>query len=677
VTHRGEKVRLEGRVLRLGRREVPLLSGALHYWRLDPEAWAPALREVRNLGLPMVETYVPWAVHEVGPGAFDFGERNPRNALGAFIDRVEEAGLLLFLRPGPHINAELTHFGIPRRVIDDPACQARSARGNPVVLVFPPRMFPVPSYASEAFHAEAGRWFDAVGAVVRDRIWPRGPIVLLQVDNEAAYYFRNGPYDQDYHPDAVALFRQFVQSRHGGPDAAARAHGAVDADHIEPPERFDATGHEDLVPHLDWAAFQEHLIEHALTKMRARMEQAGLAGVPTVHNLPLGDGGLNVSLPGVARTVDLAGLDYYHGRGEYQAIKRRTLYLAGTVPAPYAPEMGAGAPPWFTPLDHHDSLFCIVTAHAFGLRGMNLYMAVDRDRWYGAPIDAGGTPRVEAGAYKHVLGALHRARFHALHRRVQVALMWPREYARLARAAHTLGPVSSSTIEAITGSPVAAVRDTTFGFDGPVQLRWWRSLTLAAQVLTEAGVPHVYVDSDAPEERFAGMRLVIAPTHELVSARRWLLLEALAAKGARVLHGPKHPERDEHLREARFTPIPGSLLLELDDEEAIRQAIGAAVRDLELEQPFPCTPPPVECTVHEDAGEPRVLFLLHPGSEPVQARVTVPFPLALVDVADASRMEGDAQVTVPMEPRSCRMLLIERKEVGEAARVATEGGQLA
>jgi beta-galactosidase len=623
---------------------------------------------VKNLGLPMVETYVPWSVHETGPGTFDFGDTDPRLDLGAFIDLVEAEGLVLFLRPGPHINAEMTHFGIPRRIIDDPACQARSPRGNPVPLVFPPRMFPVPSYASEAFHGEVGRWFDAVGAVVRDRMWPKGPIVLLQVDNEAAYYFRNGPYDQDYHPDAVALFRRFVEGRHGG---------AAEATPTEPPLRFEGHHAEDLVPHLDWAAFHEHLIEHALDRMRKRMAEAGMTGVPTVHNLPLGDGGLNVSLAGIARTVDVVGLDYYHPTREFRTIKRRTLYLAGTVDPAYAPEMGVGAPPWFTPLDAHDSLFTILTACAFGLRGMNLYMAVDRDRWYGAPIDATGTPRVEAGAYKHLLAALGRTRFHELERRVEVALIWPREYTRLSRATHTLGPLSASTMEAMGATPVAACRDTTFGFDGAVQLRWWRSLACAAQALTEAGIPYVFVDSDAPDARLEGVRVVIAPMHEFVTQGRWLHLEALAARGTHIVYGPGHPERDDHMRRGTFAPIDGARRVVLDDLPAVRALVGELMEQLDLRRPFRTFPAPVESSVHEDASGPRVLFLMHPGEAPVRARVEVPFPLRLVDVMDGERFEGDQHLVVPLAPRTCRMFQIEREGAGEAARLAADGGQTA
>ncbi|MFW6051182.1 MAG: beta-galactosidase [Myxococcota bacterium] len=665
--------------MRLGRREVPLLSGALHYWRLERDAWKPALREVRNLGLPLVETYVPWSVHEVGPNAFDFGERDPRLDLGAFLDLAGELGMQVFLRPGPHINAEMTHFGIPKRVIDDPACQARSPRGNPVVLGFPPRMFPVPSYASDAFHGEVGRWYDAVGAVVRDRMWPHGPIVLLQVDNEAAYYFRNGPFDQDYHPDALARWREFLERHHGSLEALNAAHGSAHERWAEvmPPRRFEAAGPRDLVPQLDWAAFKEVLIEEALGRMRDRMAEAGMGGVPVVHNLPLGDGGLDVSLPGIGRVVDLAGLDYYHPAREYHTVKRRTLYLAGTAAVPYAPELGVGAPPWFTPLSNEDSLFTAMAACAFGLRGFNLYMAVDRDRWYGAPIDGSGTPRVEAGTWKHFVHALTDARFHDLRREVEVAVLWPREYARLSRATHALGPLSPSTLEALGGAPVDGCRGQSFGLDGPVQVRWWAAVTTVAAALAEAGIPHVFVDSDAPEAQLAGMRVVISPMHAFVDRGRWMRLEALAAEGVEVVYGPGHPELDGRMDTQRFHVPPRMARHALDDPDAARALVRDLGSRLDLRRPFPVSPPPLETTVHGDGSGPQLLFVLNPAARALEARIEPNEPVTLTDLMHGNQFEGEQGVTIPMEPRTVRMLRIEREATGSAARADVGGGQTA
>ncbi|MGF1469703.1 MAG: beta-galactosidase, partial [Sandaracinaceae bacterium] len=440
---RGRRVgvpRVEGSCLHLGERDIPLYSGAVHYWRLDPSRWRPALTQLRALGLPMVETYVPWQVHERAPGIYDFGDHEPAKDLGAFLDLAASLDLAVFLRPGPHINAEMTFFGLPERVVYDRACQARSPKQNAVLQGFPPRFFPVPSYASDTFHDECARYFRALGEVVAPRLWPAGPVALLQIDNEGAYYFRDGAYDQDYHPDAALRWRAFLRERYGSLEAAREVHRASyrSWEEVEPPVRFAATEPGELVVHLDWAAFREVLVTEALSRFGQSMKAAGLAGVPTVHNLPLGDQGMSVSPPQIETVVDIVGFDYYHGRREHRTIKRRTLYLAGTHDLAYAPELGIGAPPWFSPLSSEDSLFTVQSALAYGLRGFNLNMAVDRDRWYGAPIDAQGTPRIEAGVWKQLVDALRSLRFHELERRADVALMVPREYGRLSRATHLL-----------------------------------------------------------------------------------------------------------------------------------------------------------------------------------------------------------------------------------------------
>ncbi|MCZ7678494.1 MAG: beta-galactosidase [Sandaracinaceae bacterium] len=211
----------------MGDRELPLYSGAMHYWRLERGAWKPALEQLRDLGLAIVETYVPWQVHETAPGEHDFGERDPRKDVGAFVDLAQEVGLLVFVRPGPHINAEMTYFGLPERVVYDRACQARSPRQNPVFQSFRPACSPSPPYASRTFQDEVGRWYDAVGEVLAPRMWPAGPIVLLQVDNEASYYFRDATYDQDYHPDAVSDWRKFLEKRYGSLEKTREAHHAA------------------------------------------------------------------------------------------------------------------------------------------------------------------------------------------------------------------------------------------------------------------------------------------------------------------------------------------------------------------------------------------------------------------------------------------------------------------
>src|SRR6202142_2495780 len=135
---------------------------------------------MRAMGLRVLDTYVPWGVHETAPGEHDFGSRDPRLAVASFLEMAHELGLRCVLRPGPHINAELTFFGLPERIVWDPECQARTPGGHPVMLPIVPVAFPVPSYASEAFLEETADWYRAVGKRLSRLRWPDGPIVLVQ-----------------------------------------------------------------------------------------------------------------------------------------------------------------------------------------------------------------------------------------------------------------------------------------------------------------------------------------------------------------------------------------------------------------------------------------------------------------------------------------------------------------
>lgn len=345
-------LRLRGR----GQDEVlPLWAGAMHYWRHAPEQWAPCLDAMRAMGLRLVDTYVPWGVHETADGSFDFGEHYARLDVARFLGLAHERGLYVIARPGPHINAELTYFGLPERVVWDRNCQARTPKDNPVILPLVPTAFPVPSYASDSFHDEAALWFDAVGRVLAPLQYPDGPIVMWQIDNEGALYFRDGPYDQDYHPDAIRLFQSFLRDKYSAVKALRDAwlEPAVTFATALPPSSFDAREADELARHLDWMEFHEHLLAEAMARFSQSLERAGCTSVPTMHNLPLGEAATALNPGRIAQVVDLVGLDYYHPANpkHHVTILRRTSELAvrceGRGAPPYGAEVGAGFPPFF------------------------------------------------------------------------------------------------------------------------------------------------------------------------------------------------------------------------------------------------------------------------------------------------------------------------------------------
>jgi len=650
--------------LALGQQQHPLFSGSVQYFRIMRTAWRPALEALKSLGLNIVETSVPWSVHELRDGTYDFGQYDPQKDLGAFLDLAHSLGLLVFVRPGPCINAELTYFGLPRRIVFDEAYQAKSPRGRPLPFVAPPRMFPLPSFASERFFHEVESWFAVIGRVVEPRVWPRGPVVMAEVDSGAPFYLRDAPYDQDHHPDALTKYRAFLHSRYATLPALNQAHNT---DYARWEDVLPATGcrpeaeHPELRRSLDLMQFQQELLAEASARMQSALH-AHIGVLPTVHNAALIDSSIATGLSEPDASGDVHGVDYAHGRGSLSKVKARTLHLAGSVRLPYAPHMALGAPPWSVVRSPADSLQTWLCACAYGLRGLNLYMVVDRDRWYGAPFDEFGRERPHAKDVRNVVHALNRTHFHALRRRVTVGIMLPKEYARLTRATHTLGALSPALLARAGAGAHAACLNSRFGFETPIQLAWVEFVTQFARALDHQRVPYVLLDSDAPSAQLDRLRAVIAPMFEFADPKRIERLVHFAQRGGRVFYGPRSPRLDEALHALPFDA--------LQDSAELRRCDGVDAEPIALEladkfgtlRTFGDLPPSVDLTLHEDDHGPRVLFLIQSAATDAKVELHLPKPLTLRDAVTHERYTCDAdrriQITAPAY--TCRMLICDR-----------------
>ncbi len=89
---------------------LQLISGAIHYFRIHPEQWQDRLLKLKACGLNCVETYVPWNMHEPGPGEFNFSGFYD---LERFIEIADMLGLYVIVRPGPYICSEFEGGGLP------------------------------------------------------------------------------------------------------------------------------------------------------------------------------------------------------------------------------------------------------------------------------------------------------------------------------------------------------------------------------------------------------------------------------------------------------------------------------------------------------------------------------------------------------------------------------------
>jgi beta-galactosidase len=640
--------------IRLGSEVVPLHVASVHYWRLDPAAWRPALDAVKHLGFRLIDTYVPWGAHELAHGHFDFGRADPKLDVARFVSLAGKLGLSVIVRPGPHINAELTFFGLPERVVWDADCQARSAQGNPVVLPVPPLAFPVPSYASDAFHAEVAEWFAAVGGELGRLCWPEGPIVMLQVDNEGAMYFRDGVFDQDYHPDSIRGFRRFLQKKYGRVDALRRVHGeaGVTFAKAEPPRPpLAAQTPEELARCLDWAEWQEQLLADAFSRMRESLAASGLGTVPTSHNLPPGEGATPLDPERIGNSVDLLGLDYYHGASAPQRaeIARRTSELAARSSArghpSFACELGAGFPPFFPPLTDLDNAFTVLSALAYGLRGFNVYMAVERDRWIGAPIDARGRRRPSALFWKKLLAALERTRFAELERKVDVCIVVPRSLRRLVRVCHAFGPLSAALFQVLGGGAQEACLEDDFGLPSPIQIDTEQFVRRLEHELEARRIPYAVVGGDLLGFALDHARWTVLASSGALEPALLDATQRAVSRGDALSLGPHPPTRDQTLiplpEPPDFRARRARALIGLDHAE-IAAAVAHAQTELGLGA-LAAAPESVFATLHRDAsGRPIVLFVINPSDQDLDASVDSAGSREAVDALDGQRIRAEA-----------------------------------
>jgi beta-galactosidase len=673
---------------------VPLYSGSVHYWRLDPADWRACLEAICAMGLKLVDVYVPWNVHETAPGVLELGEGDPRLDVAAFLRLAHELGLWAIVRPGPHINAELTLFGVPERVLWDPACQARSPEGNQVVLPVLPKMFPVPSYASQAYLDEVTRYFHLLGQALSPLRYPNGPIVLLQIDNEGALYFRDGAFDQDYHPDAIERYRGFLrdhykditalQATYG--DHARREQAPPSNDEEEPkdpkeprepsplrfanalpPTRFEAENVEELPYYLDWAVFQEDLLARSLARFAKALAAAGFDGVPTIHNFPLAQHTTPLNAARVGEGVDMIGYDYY-GAATHDtraSIAERSSGLAVRsdaldVPA-FACEMGAGFPPYFPPLSEHDSAFTVLASLAYGLRGFNVYMAVERDRWIGAPIDSRGVPRSFAEFWRKLCQALEATSFHRLRRRVPVRLLVPRIERRIERVMHAFGPATGALLSVMGQGARESCLEEELGVGYALAQQADNFARAFASALDARGVPFALVGGEDRAHAITDASWVICASSGGFSSALADCLSDADRAGVRVTLGPRPLERDGHMQPSERR-LAFAELVEASDPATADATVARAVAELGLTT-FACDPTGVQAAVHEDdAGVARVVFVLNASDEHLVAQVTLGTEADWEDALGTSSMTGgstrsrDGVLELPVRPRTVRML---------------------
>lgn len=642
----------------IGDREIPLYSGSVHYWRIERKDWEKVLDQSRQMGFNFIETYIPWSVHETQPGVYDFGEKDERKELEGFLSLCEQKGLWVIVRPGPHINAEMTLFGYPEWILQDEEIQARTPQGTSVVYPYVTKQFAIPSYASEKLYQKTEDYFRVLQPILKRHSYPAGNIVAIQADNETCYFFRERPYVMDYSEDSVALYRKMLRQKYKSVGKLSEIYGKDYSDFTEvwPPLGYEE-GAASMEYYYDWAEYKEYQILYALERMTGILGKMDL-GIPVFHNCAY----QNYTPVSVQRIegipgLSVAGIDAYPEPRDTRMLKQRIRYLAGSSRLPFVPEFGSGS--WFDRgevLSAGEEEFGYLYAFMNGMKAVNFYMLVERDRWTGCPVTCDGRVRKSYGRlFERLLDGLKRQEVFQYQRKPEVLLLRNYDMGRLKACMSRMDLNTLSSNIFIQGpdippSLLAAGEPEWVEMDnnpGTYEEEW------VLQVMAVLDGMHVdydisdrYIDPD----KLGGYRFVFAASYRQMEEAYQQLLQEYVRTGEdkRLILGPAVPEEN---RKGEPCMILREQLQENRQIRLIREVTEQSLGEYGFAAEYTVSEKNVEITVHKHPdGRRQLVWLANGSGEALTCRIEFEGRRNFQGIWNGQDAEREREFTVRLEP---------------------------
>ncbi len=374
----------------VGSKAIPLVAGEVHYWRLNPIAWKEILLRVKEMGVQVISTYVPWDYHEPNRGVFDFtGKTDRTRDLKAFLDLTRKMGFWVIIRPGPYIYSEWPQDGVPPYA-------HQYHRLHPQFIKY------------------AKVWMSKVCAVIKPYLATRkgGHIFLFQADNEVdpwpdlfgAQYGLSGK---------KGLFQEFVRELYQGRlfdlnQAWGTAYRSFDeaapfmATMLSGETGLPLKGDQELRRHLDYFRFKYDYTAKIARWTVAEYKRLGINVPIYLNTYPFF---YAHDWSDLQKECDTIGIDLYptselaEDKHEFRKYCDKIRYLGNVSKLPFIAEFQSGI--WHG--RHYEvnvltgSHYRMITLAALlaGIKGWSWYMLVNRDNWYMSPINEWGRVRGE------------------------------------------------------------------------------------------------------------------------------------------------------------------------------------------------------------------------------------------------------------------------------------------
>jgi len=361
-----------------------VISGEIHYFRLDPKLWEKHLKLLKDSGANTTSTYIPWDLHEYEENKFDFtGETNPARNLIKYIKLCKKVGLDLIVKPGPYILAEYEGQGLPQWLLNKASknAHAQDENGN---VISPDLM----SYMSDEYLHYSFLWYNEIMPIISEHQESNGgPITMMQVCNEVGVFqWLSGKID--YNEKVLKLYNEYLVDKYKSIEKLNSTYGAK----YNTFEKLSAPvgkieNKQDYCAYYDFHLFYRHFYAMYLDTLIKKIKIFNI-NVQLTHNIPGWIYGNAAELPmlistyeEIMRTRDdiLFGLDHIP---EFVSFRNAHSDLACNkileAMQPYGPvwaaEFQCGTREHHVKSDANDLETFYFASLAHGLNSFNYYM---------------------------------------------------------------------------------------------------------------------------------------------------------------------------------------------------------------------------------------------------------------------------------------------------------------
>lgn len=393
---------LKNKIL-IGKEEYFLNSAEIHYFRVSKRYWSVCFDRIKKAGFRIITTVVPWNLHEIYIGEFDFaGETDSRRDLVVFLELAREFGFKIILKIGPYIGAGWEKGGYPDFVLKNQELIAKNPQGDAATISEEKEFSEValPSFNHPIFKNHCKRYINALSGVLKNYIYPKGPVIIIQLGRKTGLNFFTHPFQLDYNNYVKQnLYPAFLEKKYkeikilkSNYRSKSKSFGE-----ISPPSEQKIKKFSDLLKYLDWVEFKFELVSNYILNLKDMLSSSQVTPL-LFTDIFWEDGFLSSSeWPSLQKENIFAGIEtsWFRSYAEYSWYLR---CFTDSASFPWSIEFINGAPAQnpemkklYLPIRTEEMKFMLVTSLALGVKGFNHTMFVEMNHWYGSPLAEDGT----------------------------------------------------------------------------------------------------------------------------------------------------------------------------------------------------------------------------------------------------------------------------------------------